>query len=645
MEHGEEEKTPPMKKQKKLLHPLPLSSALLACGLIVSVSALALRLFIATPPSVSATETFDTHYVSRLLTDGALGHFGPPRTESGVEGVVAAPAEVGLVGQAPVLLMLAPGRSVTLTLTLQNQSRKPWSATGSSALRLRLKTGSSGALRHRWWKGSEVARLKQPVAPKGTAVFRIPVTGPQESRISEETFELYQGKRRVPGGTFTVTAVVGTSDTPNLAATVGETTTLTLLPGAEQRLTVTATNTGRLPWKNKGWGRVRLVPKGAPNDPRQFRSASWAAADIVSVLPVAVLNPGESTTLTLPVKAPLTPGTYTEEYVLAATGIGAIPGGTVPVTITVQPDQAPLLDQEPAVRVGIFSQGKNPSVEIRPNGFAKLATTDGTILLEPVTFVHINKEGIKYRWLSGDATGLTDLPIRVEAPATTVLTLEGWVNKPGGSTTNYNAYRGTLEFRTTSSGQTWVINELPVESYLAGLAETSASSPLEFRKTLLTAARTYALYHNAKKTKHAADNFDLNATTDQVYRGYNREAKDPSVREAAEATRGMVFFHPAARAENNPNGIALAAYSACTDGRTRSFQEAFGGDGTRTPYLVSVPDPDGICINARYRQGLDGNHMVGISGSGGIAAARAGKRYDEILAYYYTGILLTKYYD
>ena len=61
-----------------------------------------------------------------------------------------------------------------------------------------------------------------------------------------------------------------------------------------------------------------------------------------------------------------------------------------------------------------------------------------------------------------------------------------------------NQFRNILELRyNAKKDRTWMINELGMESYLYGLGETSEFSPMEFKKALVTAARTYTSINGA----------------------------------------------------------------------------------------------------------------------------------------------------
>lgn len=624
----------------------PLAAPLLVSLLVVATITGLLR-FVGsvTRPAVASEPSFDLHYVSRSLEAGSLGHYGPSTKTVLIEGVRAVAPQTKIFGQKPALLRLAPARATTVTLQIQNRSQATWQTKGANGVTLRLAKNSSGALRHRWWKGDVVGKLAKPVPAGEVGTFRFAVKGPAATGYAQDTFTVYRGGQKLSGSDYTLGALVGDTEERLLRATVPGDVTLTMDPGAEQRVYVAAVNAGRQAWQNDGFGKVRLLPTIIPS---AFQASTWLSASTVNRLPHTTIAPGKTALVPLWLKTPTVPGTYSEIFTLVSTDIGPIEGGTLRVTITVPDPTPPLLftPQEPVVRIGLFSQTTNPTVTLKATGDAKLTTTDGAVIVPIVTAVTITKEGALYRYTADALTGTTTLPLRVEAPPTTIVEIASWERRPSWNPAlNDNLYRGTVEFRTATNGKTWVINELPIESYLRGLAETSGTDALEFRKALLTAARSYALHHWSKKTKHGDENYDLNATTDQVYRGYAHELRSPSVAQGVEATRGMVMFHAAAQTSINPNGIILAAYSACTDGRTRAFQEVFGGDGSMTPYLVSVPDPDGICQTERYRLGLDGNHMVGLSGNGARAAALAGATYDQILLQYYTSVTLAKFYD
>jgi stage II sporulation protein D len=186
-----------------------------------------------------------------------------------------------------------------------------------------------------------------------------------------------------------------------------------------------------------------------------------------------------------------------------------------------------------------------------------------------------------------------------------------------------------LELRyTPATDKVWVINELPIESYLKGIAETSNVSPQEYQRALLTGARTYAMYHVQRGTKHANEYYIVDATYDQVYRGYGAEARGSNIVAAVDATRGQIVTFD--------GKLAITPYYSRSDGRTRSWGEVWYG-GSNYPWLVSVPVPWDV---GRTLWG----HGVGLSATGALAAANEGWTYDRILKHFYTGIELRRAY-
>ncbi|MHB0867606.1 MAG: N-acetylmuramoyl-L-alanine amidase [Thermoleophilia bacterium] len=192
-----------------------------------------------------------------------------------------------------------------------------------------------------------------------------------------------------------------------------------------------------------------------------------------------------------------------------------------------------------------------------------------------------------------------------------------------------NRFRGSIEVRYSAvSNAVWVIDELPLESYLKGIGETSSGLPTEFLKTMSVAARGYALYHVNRGGKYYGSSQDIfhlkNSRNgngdDQVYQGYGLESRFAGLASAVDATAGQVVTYGGAP--------AITTYFSRTDGRTRSAQEAWGVDDW--PWLQSVSDPD--CAGMTMS-----GHGVGLSGYGAQKRAERGDSYTAILTYYYSG--------
>jgi hypothetical protein len=191
-----------------------------------------------------------------------------------------------------------------------------------------------------------------------------------------------------------------------------------------------------------------------------------------------------------------------------------------------------------------------------------------------------------------------------------------------------NTYRGVIECRVIDD-QLTLINELPIEQYLAGMIEEPDTEPWEKQRAFAIAARTYALYYTlGDQTKfpgkpyHGSDS----PREFQAYGGAYFEQRNPQWVKAVQDTRGKVLTYL--------SKIIKPPYFSSDDGRTRSAFEVWGW--THTPYLISVPDPG--CV------GFPNNgHLVGMSGCGSEAKANAGETAEQILDYYYPDTRILPY--
>jgi peptidoglycan hydrolase-like amidase len=116
---------------------------------------------------------------------------------------------------------------------------------------------------------------------------------------------------------------------------------------------------------------------------------------------------------------------------------------------------------------------------------------------------------------------------------------------------------------------------------------------------------------------------------DQVYKGYGHEQRHPNVRLATEDTRGVTV--------NYDGSTAITPYYSRSDGRTRDWNEVWGGN---VPWLKSVPAP----CDARNNRVLWG-HGVGMSASEALCMANEGSTWDDILQYFYQGVDLNKRWE
>ncbi len=301
------------------------------------------------------------------------------------------------------------------------------------------------------------------------------------------------------------------------------------------------------------------------------------------------------------------------------------------------------LGQEPTIRVGIFKTKDAQRVTV--DQYFDIYAGQNILFsgLAPNTVIITGFDFSKkvYYVTTNSSTKYTSDFIRfVPRNKGAVVTLPDFINRPGwNSSLNDNRFRNIMEFHySAQTGNYWAINELPIEDYLKGLAETSNASPEEFQKVLITAARTYAMYHYNRgvengvpdgSTKHASEHFHVDSVYDQVYRGYNSEIRMPKLARASDETRGMVMAYN--------NEIVVTPYYSRSDGRSRDWQEVWGGSAK--PWLVSVPIPEDA------GQTLWG-HGVGMSARAAlIMAADENKSWQDILKYFYRGIDFKKEYN
>jgi hypothetical protein len=188
-----------------------------------------------------------------------------------------------------------------------------------------------------------------------------------------------------------------------------------------------------------------------------------------------------------------------------------------------------------------------------------------------------------------------------------------------------NRFRGTLECRVLD-GKFTLINDLPMEQYLAGLAEEPDSEPFEKQRAFAIAARSYATFYvvsgQRKFPGKPYDGSDSPAEF-QAYGGVYFEEQNPRWVEAVKDTRGTVLTWE--------RKVIKAPYFSQDDGNTKSAYDVWGW--THTPFLESKPDP--WCIGL-----INWGHGVGMSGCGSEGQANEGKSAEEILEYYYPGTRL-----
>ena len=163
-----------------------------------------------------------------------------------------------------------------------------------------------------------------------------------------------------------------------------------------------------------------------------------------------------------------------------------------------------------------------------------------------------------------DVRGVGDAPVKIRGSA-------------GFGVVN-GRWRGTVEVRPGTVGGLDVINDLPVEQYVAGVVagEMPSSWPADALKAQAVAARTYAL-----TTRAGGSAFDQYADTrSQVYKGVAGETS--ATNSAVRATAGEVVTY-----QGKP---AITYFFSTSGGETENVENGFPGAAPQ-PWLKAVDDP------------------------------------------------------
>ncbi len=580
---------------------------------------------------------------------------------------------------------LEPGQHTSVNLAFKNTGPVAWSNTGTGAVML----GSVSKIRKSpfkdfsWKNDIHAATLNErAVSPGQVGHVVLELRAPAAPGNYRETFQLVVSSTVAVTGSEITLPIHVTTPREYMAKGIVNGVELTqvesnqpesgrykaaLLLSSEAAKQVVLLGNGRISltfgFKNVGTGSWNsLVLKFSSLLPTlggrlsSLRDESWLS-EVDAAKSSGITPPGHIGFIGFTFKAPLKRGTYTARFQLYADG-ALIEAGQleIPITVTadgfIEPESisaqsstttftpSPLngdgaaLPAEPNIRVGLFAT-TDDRITVRAVAGGFTVQQNNVVICrfeagESATIVYDRAGSIYTAAGPRCASQTTGVYVAAAVDGLSPLEIVGYSHPvawlPGA---NDNSFRGTLELRYAKSTESvWVINELPIEWYLKGIAETSNSSPQEYQRALLTAARTYAMYHVQRGTKHADEYYTVDAKYDQVYRGYGAEARTPNVVAAVEATRGHIVTY---------NGkLALTPYYSRSDGRTRAWTEVWNG-GTKA-WLVSVPVP---WDNGKTLWG----HGVGMSATGALGAARAGQTYAQILKHFYLGTELRRAYQ
>ncbi len=170
-----------------------------------------------------------------------------------------------------------------------------------------------------------------------------------------------------------------------------------------------------------------------------------------------------------------------------------------------------------------------------------------------------------------------------------------------------------------------LVNKLPIEEYLGGLAEEPTPEPVEKKHAIHVLARSYAYVYSGVKRKFKTDLYDLedDPATSQFYLGYDWERYHIEQVELVKQTEGEMITY---------NGQpVIGPYFTQSDGKSSDkWSHSY-------PWTYSRPLP--------FDEGLElRGHGVGLSGNSARELAKQGKNYKEILDYFFKDVTVKKGY-
>ena len=195
----------------------------------------------------------------------------------------------------------------------------------------------------------------------------------------------------------------------------------------------------------------------------------------------------------------------------------------------------------------------------------------------------------------------------------------------GQGAIHYNHFRNQINAYPQDDESLLLINELPMNDYLAGLSEEPITEPEAKRKAILVLARSYGVVYSGTKRKFGTNLYDLEDSprTSQFYLGYDWERYHPEQKDLIAATQGEVISY-----EGVP---VIGPYFTQSSGHSSAkWKSAY-------PWAKVQPLP--------YDEGLEQlGHGVGFSGNSARELGKRGKDYKEILDYFFEGIEVQKAY-
>lgn len=553
----------------------------------------------------------------------------------------------------PDPIVMQAGETKTVQIRFKNTGTTTWNSKGSryiSAYTMEPRDRVSVFLGKK-----QTNPIDASVAPGEIGTLTLTITAPTKPGKYTEAFYLaaenyswmkggyfYLDITVVAAKTSTVSPTTPKAESSNVGASltkkvkvVGQSKKQVSVAGGEEiSLKVLLQNIG-----TESWNGYRLAAKETGG--ASLVHDSWASANIITTSET-VIAPGAVIKETIRFRAPAKVGTYSAQFSLVD-----VAGDHAVVTITVTEDangdieteypneegvvgETPKLSEEPRIRVGLLGEGNTAQFVSYEDDYRILTDGQEVGVLPQKKVALIIFDNGTYRFRGAGLEINTKGVLRLEPatnPHAVIQVMNGlkdrsvsWVGSSA-----FTNYRGAVEYRRgEKDGELYVVNDLLLEDYVAGIAETGKEVHEEAVKANIVAARTYAYLSKGKYSF-----FDvLGSTYDQLYLGADVAQYLPKVPSAAQTTRGRMVTY---------NGeVVTTPYFGNSNGSTKSWSSVWGG--ANKPWLVPVV--------ATYDKGKrQFGHGVGMSQrDAALRAQKDGWTYTEILGHYYTDTTLTLMY-
>jgi hypothetical protein len=220
---------------------------------------------------------------------------------------------------------LRPGQTVKMTYRLKNTGLRPWTNSGTSTMRLgtSLPYDHNSIFAHSsWLSPTRPSVLKEAeILPGQIGTFESTLLIPTISgSYSDQFMPLISGLTWLTATPLNIYVKALPKD--YLWTKVSQTpTSITLSPGQTFTYTLKAKNTGIKPWYKSGSYRITLRKFTTPGQASKFYYSTWVSNQEVGSFTEGSVAVSATGTFTGTFKAPTTPGTYKERFILSVNGV------------------------------------------------------------------------------------------------------------------------------------------------------------------------------------------------------------------------------------------------------------------------------------------------------------------------------------